>query len=155
MLPLIDSKLAQNGTPKRISRQQKTDNLIKLIFAGHTDFTENAKTLGISRRTVYRYWDRWKQSEEAQQIDSEWWALYNTVKQDNPTKALECMTRIKHRMTTEKLEVNEQVTSKHVEELNVTMRSYEAAVLRIADRYAPKDSPEQQVDSSQPQTTPT
>ena len=38
------------------------------------------------------------------------------------------------------------------EDLNVTMRNYEATVLRILDRYAPKDNPNQQVDTTQSPT---
>lgn len=99
----------QTDTPRRQTRQQITDNLIRLIFQGRHNFSEIAKELGVSRKTAYRYWEKWKQTEEAQAVDWEWWNLYNQVRVVNPEKALECLTRIKYRMTTEKLEVQKTV----------------------------------------------
>jgi transposase-like protein len=99
----------QIETPRRQSRQEITDNLIRLIFQGRHNFSEIAKELGISRATAWRYWTRWKQTEEAQAVDWEWWNLYNQVRVVNPEKALECLTRIKYRMTTEKLEVQKTI----------------------------------------------
>jgi len=142
-------------TPKQQNQQNLTDQMLNLITQGRTNFTNICQQLGISRPTGYKYWQDWKQTEEASLIDWEWWSLYEEVRKKNPEKALECLTRLKHKMITEKLEVKEEVTSKHVEELNVTMRNYEATVLRVAERYTPKDSIREQVDSSKPPTTTT
>ncbi len=99
----------QTATPRRQSRQETTDNLIKLVFQGRMNFSDIAKELGISRKTAYRYWNRWKQSEEAQTVDWEWWNLYFKVREVNPEKALECLTRIKHKMIVEKQEIKQDI----------------------------------------------
>jgi len=99
-------------TPRHHSRQEITDNIIKLVFQGKMNFTEIAKDIGISRKTAYRYWNRWKQTEEAQAVDMEWWSLYLKVREANPEKALECLTRIKHKMITDRHEV--QATIKEI-----------------------------------------
>jgi transposase len=73
------------------------------------NFSDIAKELGISRKTAYRYWQKWKQTEEAQMVDWEWWELYKKVKVVNPEKALECLTRIKHKMIVERAEVKQEI----------------------------------------------
>lgn len=105
---IIDTSV-QNGTPKSLTKQELTDNLIELLFKGHKTFSEACKELGLTRNRGYRLWNAWKESEEARQIDCEWWDLYLTVKQENPDKALECLTRLKYRMITEKKELKATV----------------------------------------------
>ena len=99
----------QTDTPRRHSRQEITDELLKLVFQGRMNFSDIAKELGISRKTAYRYWQKWKQTEEAQMVDWEWWELYKKVKVVNPEKALECLTRIKHKMIVERAEVKQEI----------------------------------------------
>ena len=99
----------QNLTPNQQEQQALTDKLVKLVFQGRKTFTDIAKELGVSRITAYTYWNNWKLTEEAQQVDWEWWNLYRKLKRQNPAKALECLTRIKYRMTTEKHEVKAEI----------------------------------------------
>ena len=100
-MPLLEYKPLQNVTPKHISRRQKQDMLIQLIFDGNTNITEIAKQLNITRMTAYRWFQKWKQTEEAQQIDMEWWALAKQLQnktEGNPLKVFEGLTRLKYRM---------------------------------------------------------
>jgi hypothetical protein len=101
--------LVQNDTPKRLTNQQLTDQLIEILFTGHSTFSQAATQLGIKRNRAYRLWNRWKDTEEAKQIDLHWWALYLRLKDENPEKALECLTRLKYRMTTEKHELKAEL----------------------------------------------
>ena len=100
--------LVQSDTPKGRSRQQKTDDLLQILFTERITFSRAAEKAGLSRQTAYRYFDRWKQSEEAKLVDVEWWQLFLALKDDNPEKALECLTRLKYRMTTEHSEHTER-----------------------------------------------
>jgi hypothetical protein len=99
----------QNDTPRRLSNQQITDQLIETLFTGKYTFSQAAQQVGIKRNRAYRLFNKWKETEEAKQIDMHWWALYLRLKDENPEKALECLTRLKYRMTTEKHEVNATV----------------------------------------------
>ena len=108
MQTITDTTL-QTVTPKCQTKQELTDQLVEKLFKGHKTFSQACKELNISRPRGYRLWEAWKQSDEAQLVDCEWWDLYLTVKQDNPEKALECLTRLKYRMTTEKREINKTV----------------------------------------------
>ena len=105
----IINKALQNTTPREQSIQERTDEMVRLIFQGKKNFTEIAKDLRVARSTLYDDWNRWKQTEEAKQVDWEWWSLYKRLKRVNPSKALECLTRIKYRLTTEKIEVKEEI----------------------------------------------
>ena len=100
---------SQNVTPCRITKQERIDQLIDHLFNGHLSFAKAAAKVGVTRRQAYRYFNEWKQSHEAQQIDSEWWSLYLRLRDENPEKALECLTRLKYRMITEKHEIKATV----------------------------------------------
>lgn len=102
-------KPTQTVTPKRKTVQEKTDQLIEHLFHGHKTFTQAAKEIGVSRKTAWTYFTKWKESSEAQLVDTEWWALYLRLKDENPEKALECLTRLKYRMTTEHREVKAEI----------------------------------------------
>ena len=102
---LINIETLQTITPKRKTQIELTDQLIDLLFHGHKTFSQASKELGLTRPRAYRLWNKWKQSTEAQLVDTEWWDLYLKVKQENPEKALECLTRLKYRMITEKHEL--------------------------------------------------
>ena len=149
----LKPKPIQNVTPKRKTTQQLTDQLLTLLFKGHITFTEAANQIGITRQRAYRLWNRWKQTEEAQQIDNEWWNLYLTVKDQNPEKALECLTRLKYRLTTEKVEVKENVK---VEEKHVTIiADYTNAISAAVNRDIQSLRAKQQMDTPESQTPPT
>ena len=117
------------GTPKRPSRKVLTDRLVGLIFYGHTNMTQNAQTLGIGRTTAYRYWNQWVASEEAQQIDVEWWAAFHQLKQKSPVKAFEGITRLKMRKMPQKIEAKEEIT---VDEKHVTIIADYSGALEAA-----------------------
>lgn len=99
----------QTYTPRHHSRQELTDSIVKLVFQGKMNFSDIAKEVGVSRKTAYNYWNKWKNSEEAQAIDMEWWALYLRVREVNPEKALECLTRLKHKMIIDKQEIKQDI----------------------------------------------
>jgi hypothetical protein len=105
----IVTKALQNITPTQQEIQDRTDKMLKLVFQGQKNFTQIAIELGVSRNQAYEYWRRWKDTEEASQVDWEWWNLYRKLKRKNPAKALECLTRIKYRMTTEKMELKAEI----------------------------------------------
>lgn len=102
-------KSTQKVTPNKLRKQQRIDTMLSLIYNGHTDFTEIAETIGVSRKQAYKYWNSWLQSEEAAQVNAEWWAEYKRQKAAGSPKAFDGITRIKYRMTTEKHEVNATV----------------------------------------------
>ena len=104
----------QTVTPKRKTQLELTDQLIEALFQGHKTFSQACKDLGLSRPRAYRLWNKWKENQEAQLIDTEWWDLYLTVKQENPDKALECLTRLKYRMITQKAEIKQDITAKQI-----------------------------------------
>ena len=126
-------KTEQIGTPKEQSKQEITDQLIRLVFQGKKNFSEIAQELGIGRTTAYTYWNDWKHTEEAAQVDWEWWSLYRRLKRVNPAKALECLTRIKYRLTTEKLEVTQT---------NISIEAQVKALIDISREPEANDSAE-------------
>lgn len=99
----------QNDTPRRLSNQQLTDKLIETLFTGKYTFTKAAELTGLKRNRAYRLFRKWKDTEEAHRVDSEWWSLYLQVRKKNPEKALECLTRIKHKLIVEKAEVKQEI----------------------------------------------
>lgn len=101
----------QKVTPNKIRRQQRIDKMLTLIYNGQTDFTQIAEEIGVSRKQAYKYWNSWLHSEEAAQVNAEWWAEYKRQKAEGSPKAFDGITRIKYRMTTEKHEVNATVKS--------------------------------------------
>jgi len=155
-LPLLlvsELKMAQNGTPKKISRQEKIDALVTIIFKGETNFTKACQKAGLPRRTGYRYWNKWKQSEEVQQVDLEWWALANKLKDEYPEKAFEGLTRLKTKMIPTQLNIEE--TQKLTVNVRVRKSLEQYAVLfRRREQTAP-DSPTGNSSEQQVHTTPT
>lgn len=129
---MFTANLAQNGTPKKLSKRQKIDKLVSLIFSGKTNMTKNADIIGIGRRTAYRYWNQWVESEEAQQVDIEWWAQFNQLKKKSPIRAFEGLTRIKIRKTPHKMEMREEIK---IEEKRVAiLAEYTGAINSATER---------------------
>ena len=126
--------LIQNETPKKLSKREQTNRLVTLIFDGKTNMTENAKTLGIGRATAYRYWNSWIQSEEAQQLDMEWWATFKQLKEQSPIKAFEGLTRLKFRRTPQKIEAHS------IEEYSETQKVIHLHMWRPGDEPADNKS---------------
>jgi transposase-like protein len=106
---LLGLKKPQNVTPKRIARQQKQAEFLKLLFQGHITFAEAARQIGIGRRQAYRWFAKWKE-DEGLEIDREWWQLYLRMLDESPEKALECLTRLKYRMTPDKIQFEGKLT---------------------------------------------
>lgn len=105
----LNLKTIQTSTPKSIKKHELTDQLLTKLFQGHKTFTQACQDLHLTRNRGYKLWNDWKQTSEAQLVDTEWWELYLRMKTENPEKALECLTRIKHRMTTEKREIQKTI----------------------------------------------
>lgn len=105
----IPTTNTQKVTPCKLRRQQRIDKMLKLIYDGQTDFSKIAEEIGVSRKQAYKYWHQWVDSEEAAQVNAEWWAEYKRQKKAGSPKAFEGITRIKYRMTTEKREINKTV----------------------------------------------
>jgi len=123
--------MLESLTPKQAIIQQRTDQMLKLLFQGHMTFTKIAEAIGVERTVAYDYWNAWKKTEEASALDWEWWELYNRVKENNPDKALECLTRLKYKMIVEKIETKTEITSEEKVQLNVT--DDEDAIIRKAN----------------------
>lgn len=98
--------MAQNGTPKKVSKQEKIEQLVVAIYLGNTNFTKLAEKLNVSRRTAYRYWNEWKRSHELDHVDAKWWALENKLESDNPEKAFDGLTKIKLKAMKEQAEID-------------------------------------------------
>jgi hypothetical protein len=95
-------------SPAEEQRQQRIDTLMELLFIKHIGMKQACKEIGISRTTGYEYFRIWQDTEEAQLIDTEFWILYQQVKQDDPAKALEILSRIKVKQITLKAEIREE-----------------------------------------------
>jgi len=152
LLEYRPQETSQNVTPKRIARLQKQNQFLTLLFQGHITFTEAAREIGISRRQAYRWFQKWKLNEGLE-IDREWWQLFNQLLDESPEKAFEGLTRLKYRMTPDKLEVKQEVK---VEETHVTIiADYTEAIRDAANRDIQSLRAKQQVDTPEPQATPT
>ena len=138
-LPTLD--LRRTETPKRLSKRKLTDQLVTLIFSGKTNMTENAETLGIGRATAYRYWNQWVESEEAQQLDLEWWSMFINLKHKSPIKAFEGLTRLKIRKTPQKIQqdVKGEIKTEHTE-TSILIQRYEEVIKRASNRNIQQDS---------------
>jgi transposase-like protein len=108
-------------TPAKLKRQQRKDKTIDLMLNTDYDVQEIAEQIGITRKTVYVYWNEWKQSEEAIHIDRKWYSRCNALEETNPEKAFEGLTKIKVRMTTEKKEIDKKLTL--TKNVNVNVKS--------------------------------
>ena len=102
-------KALQKMTPCKIKKQQRIDKMLQLIYDGETDFTKISEAIGVSRNQAYKYWNHWLQTEEAAKINAEWWSEYLHQKQEGTPKAFEGLTRIKYRMTKEKIEIKQEI----------------------------------------------
>lgn len=134
--------MRQNETPKRLSKRQQTDRLVTLIFSGKTNMTQNAKTLKIGRATAYRYWSAWIESEEAQQLDVEWWASFKTMQKKSPVKAFEGLTRLKTRKMPQKVEAKAEVTERFEGIIHLDVTEDEDNILNKAASILDKRLPE-------------
>ena len=151
-LLFLKPKSALIGTPKSIARQHKQDELIKILFMGHITFTEAARQLSIPRRTAYRYFQKWKE-QEGLEIDREWWQLYSKLYNKNEEKAFEGLTRLKYRMTPDKIEVKETIK---IEEKHVSIiADYTTAINRALDQSLQSLRAKQQLDTTESQATTT
>jgi len=109
--------MSQNVTPKKVARQERVETVALNIFNGITSFTELAKLLGVNRRTIYRDWRLWIDSHEIDKVDAEWWALFKRLKEDNPEKAFDGLTRLKIKQTKELSEIEVKGIPKFVVEI--------------------------------------
>jgi hypothetical protein len=146
--------LKQNETPKKLSKRQKIDKLVALIFSGKTNMTENAEAVSISRTTAYRYWNKWLDSEEAQQVDIEWWAMFKKLKQKSRVKAFEGLTRLKYRKTPEKHELKEKIEVSEKVDISI-LAQYDLALRRAAERDIVALRAKQQMDTENSQASAT
>ena len=113
-LLFLKPKPLQTMTPKRTERIHRQNQFLTLLFKGHITFTEAARQVGISRNQAYHWFAKWKQ-QEGYEIDREWWQLYNRLLDESPEKAFEGLTRLKYRMTPQRIE--EDITSTHTERI--------------------------------------
>jgi predicted DNA-binding protein YlxM (UPF0122 family) len=108
-LNLPEKLQKETPTPAKLKRQQRKDKTIDLMLNTDLEVQEIAQQIGITRKTVYVYWNEWKQTEEAIHIDRKWHHRCQALEETNPEKAFEGLTKIKVRMTTEKLEVKKEI----------------------------------------------
>lgn len=140
---LFPTKTLQNLTPAEKQRQERIDKLITLMFIQKKDMKTACQEIGISRPTGYEYFKAWQDTEEAQLIDTEFWTLYNQVKQEDPAQALDILTKIKVKKMAIKLDVKEEVKVTEKHDFTVTMRTYEATINKVAERYLNPNSSKQ------------
>ena len=145
-------KTTQNVTPKRIARLEKQNHFLTLLFQGHITFTQAAQQIGISRRQAYRWFQQWKLNE-GNEIDREWWQLYNRLLDESPEKAFEGLTRLKYRMTTEKTEQKINITEKKIDVSIIA--NYSRAIENATKRDLEALRAEQQMDTAESQNTST
>lgn len=121
----ISKKDTKPPTPAEIQRQQRIDQLIQLLFIDGYSFTDACNKLGIGRTTGYEYYKTWKAEQEPLKVDSEFWELLTQVKEDNPEKALDAITKIKLKQTESNVNMKAQVTAEVTEniEANVTINT--------------------------------
>jgi predicted DNA-binding protein YlxM (UPF0122 family) len=93
-------------------RQQRYEETINLMLNTELSPTKIAEQIGISRKTVYKYWNLWQTTEEATRVRRKWHKLCKYLETENPEEAFRGLTKIVYRMTTEKHEV--QATIKEI-----------------------------------------
>ena len=86
-------KKQQNTTPHKQTVIERRQKLIDGIIKGKT-ISQLAKELNVDRCTLYRDFDVWIQTEESQYLHQEWIHLYQKLKQDNPEKAFDGLTKL-------------------------------------------------------------
>lgn len=151
--PPTFQKDAQTCTPKRIARQKRQDEFIQaLLTQKATSFEQICTQFNISRRTGYYWFERWKQ-REGFYVDVTWWQLVEEVRKRSPEKALEALTRLKYRMTTEKREEKISITEKKID-VTILAR-YQSAIEQASDRNLQSVRAKQQVDTPDSQTAAT
>lgn len=92
-----DTKPRKPLTPKQLARREKLRKLLKALLKENQTFEESCESAGVSRRTGYRLFAKWIESE-GKLVDAEFWSLFFKLRKERPAKALECLTRIKVRM---------------------------------------------------------
>lgn len=121
LFPERTQKTEQNRTPAEKQRQERIDKLIQLLFIEKKDMKTACQTIGIGRTTGYEYFRAWQETEESSLIDTEFWTLYNIVKQEDPAQALDILTKIKVKKMAIKAEV--KLESTHTENVNINVKS--------------------------------
>ena len=98
-------------TPLKFKRQQRYDKTIDLMLHTDKSITTIAQEVGISRKTLYVYWNEWKQTEEAAEIDRRWHRVGSKLDDaDDLPSEFQGLTRVKVRMTTERTEVKAELS---------------------------------------------
>jgi hypothetical protein len=126
--------------PLEARRQIITDNIL------HCTYEQLAELCHCTTQTIYRTISDWKKEGGFEELLlNEFIEVYPIVKTENPDKALDKIVYLLGKGITRKAEIksehHEEITSKHVEELNVTMRNYEDEVQAVVSRYIREDSP--------------
>jgi transposase-like protein len=141
-------------TPAKIKRQERKDKTIDLMLNSDDSITDIAKQVGITRKTLYVYWNEWQQTEEAAKINRKWHSLCKYLEENNPEKAFDGLTKVKVRMTTEKKEIEKSVTLTKNVNINVKsmLAEYEHLITETTTQTGtiPPNDSTQQVHTQQP-----
>lgn len=108
-------------TPAEQQRQERIDTLMDLLFTKNIGMKKACDQIGISRTTGYEYFKTWQETEESQLVDTEFWALYEQVKQEDPSKALEILSKIKVKKMAVKAEIVSKNYSVNQTDININM----------------------------------
>jgi hypothetical protein len=108
--PKTEQNLTPIPTAAEEQRQQRIDKLIELLFIKKKTMKTACIEIGVSRTTGYEYFRAWQEQEEAQLVDTEFWALFRVVKRRDPAKALEILSRIKVKKMAVQLDVKQEIT---------------------------------------------
>lgn len=137
--------MSQNvSTPHQLTRKERTNHLIEGILQGKT-ICSIAEEIGVNRRTCIRDFEKWLQTSEQTKLHEEWFILYSKVKQDNPEKALECLTRLIAKTMVQKVEAKTEVTENKTVTYNINNYSEEEkhAILAVYGRIRDKQGSSQ------------
>ena len=101
-------------TPAKLKRQQRYEQVIDYLLNSELTPTKIAEKVGITRKTVYKYWGQWQQTDEAMQVKRKWHKLCRYLEVENPEESFRGLTKIVYRMTTDKHEIKEDITERQI-----------------------------------------
>lgn len=104
-----------------------------------------AEHCGVSRRTIIRDMQDWVNSGLFETwLKLEFVELYEYERVANPAIAFKELSKLMGKMVTRKAEIKsehkEEITTRKIEELNVTLEDYRNSVQKVVDRYIRQDS---------------
>jgi hypothetical protein len=101
-------------TLAQLKRQQRYEQVIDALLNTDLTPTKIAAKMGLSRKTIYKYWNQWQETEEAMTVKRKWHKLCRYLEVENPEESYRGLTKIVYRMTTEKQEIKQDITERQI-----------------------------------------